>query len=363
MMRLIGAELYKILRKKTTLAGLLLVAVLNIVMFQGWIGLGTNFVMKQDGTYAEGAEAIALDQEIAARYEGELTDGKIERIIEDFRLPRDFNGTDYPVGYISRNNMYGSISSFHDENGDYNGNTLTDVYGEMGKHLRASYNRSWVCALYYLTYLFLLGIGYLLIVSVTPIFSDEYGSGMDALILTARYGKNRCAWAKVLAVFAYSLLVSAVCLLVNTLLFLLLYGTAGWNGSLQFNEMSIFMNVPYEISFARAGVYAICLWIGAGLFLSGISLLVSAYSRSSYAALIVCALLYTVPLFFNGQEPVQYLLLSLFPIQQMQLMTPFAVEPPNGVPFQLIVLFYSLAAALICGIFAGRGFARHQVKN
>lgn len=363
MICLIGAELEKIIRKRIVIAGMILVALLNVLMYQGWLGKETQRVMREDGTYAEGDEAVALDQEIAGRYEGRLTDGKVRQIVEDFALPEGFNGTDMPTGNIFRNNMYSSVSPFHDNDGNYNGVTLAEVYGEQGDNLWAAYNTSWSGGIYYLMFLFILGIAYLLIVSVTPVFSEEYGSGMDALILTTRYGKSRCAWAKVLAVFAFTLLTETVCLAVNTLFFLINYGRAGWNGSIQFNCLGIFEDVPYEINFAQAGLWAVCLWLAASLFLTGVSMLISACSRSSYAALILCVIVYTVPMFFNGRGETVNVVLSLFPIQQLELERPFAVGAVGQIPFPFVIAGLSLAVGLICSMLAKRAFARHQVRN
>lgn len=360
MIHLIGAELSKLFHKKIVLAGLILFMLLGYMMYNGWLQKDNNIVLNEDNVYVEGEEAIALDQEIASRYEGKLTDEKVKQIVEDFELPDGFNGTDYPTGYISRNNMYGSVSAFHDEWGNYNGKTLTQVYGSEGSNMEAAYNKSWINGIYYLMYLFMLGVAYLLIVVASPAFSDEYGSGMDALILTSRYGKNRCAWAKVIAVFLFTMILNTVFLLINIVLFLVNYGLDGKNGSIQFNELGFFAGIPYEIHNAQAGIYAILLWFGATLFVVGVSLLISAYCKSSFVSLILCALFYTVPMAFNGQGQIQCMLLSLFPVQQIQLMAPFSVKPFGPVPFQLIVFCVMLAGGMFCGIFAKRGFAGHQ---
>lgn len=365
MLGLIGMEFRKIIEKKLVIVGIFLVIILNHMMYDGW--LGSQEVMRPDGSYAQGMEAIHLDQEIAGRYEGLLSDAMVQQVLKDFELPEDFNGADYPVGYIVRNNIYQSISQFRDENGNYNGKLIEEVYGENAGNLFVGYNKSWVSILYYMSYLMIMGIAYLIIVSVAPVFSEEYSSGMDALILTSRYGRTKCAWAKVIAALCYTLIITGVCIAVNFGNMLARFGIQGWNGSLQFNYQSWLMGVPYEIHFLQACVYAVGIWIGAGMLLTGMSLIVSAFSRSNFVALVILAFIYTVPLFFNATTALGCMLLSVFPIQQLQLAAPFEVPLLNimgrEVPFQVMVILYSVIAAVLFLAIARKIFAVHEVKE
>ena len=71
----------------------------------------------------------------------------------------------------------------------------------------------------------LLVMGYFLIVALSPVFSDEYMRGTDALILTSKMGKKQCAISKVTASLIFTAVVAGVVILVNWLLMVLFFGT------------------------------------------------------------------------------------------------------------------------------------------
>lgn len=362
MGQLIGMEFRKIIEKRVVLIGVALVVLLNCMMYDGWMRYWE--VMREDGTYADGQEAILLDQEIARQYEGPLTDETIQQILKDYELPEGFNGTDYPVGYIERNNMYASVWMFRDEQGQYNGKTMEETYFAKPEELRAGYNRSWSSLLYYMSYLLALGIGFLLLVAISPVFAEEYTRGMDALILTSRFGKTKCAWAKIIAALLFGLIVTGLCVAGNIGIMLMKTGTAGWNTSLQFNSYGNFMNVPYGIGFGEACIYAVCIWIASAILITGMSLAVSSVCRSNFVALIVLALVYAVPMFLTAQSESGNIMLSLFPMQQITLASPFAVHKLGGrIPFQVIIAGYNLIMCVVCVWIAKRSFSRHQVSE
>lgn len=364
MLQLIGMELHKIIEKRAVMIGIILLCGMNYLLSEG---IMRQQVMRTDGTYAAGQEAVRLDQDIAKQYEGLLTDEKVQQILKDAELPEGFSDIYGPAGYVERNNMYKSLWSFRDENGHYNGKTIEEVYGTEAGKLQIGYNKSWTSLLYGVSFVLIFGLCYLIIVALTPVFSEEYGRGMDALILTSRYGRSKCAWAKVLAASLFTLLITGICVGVNLGFVVAQCGTAGLNGSLQFNYVGLFMTVPYEITFRQALFYAVCIWLSAAFYLTGMSLLISSFLKSSFSAIILTVLVYSAPMFLTAGDEIGYILVSLFPAQQINLQAPYEVGAKAlfgiPVPFQVIVVVFNLLVCFLCVCLARRTFARHQVAE
>ena len=83
MLRLTGYELGKILKRKIVFAAFALLAVLGGMLY---LGDGPQSVISRlpDGTYIGGAEAIAYDKGIAEKYEGVLTEEKVQDILKTY---------------------------------------------------------------------------------------------------------------------------------------------------------------------------------------------------------------------------------------------------------------------------------------
>ena len=99
---------------------------------------------------------------------------------------------------------------------------------------------------------FLLFAAVLLIVMIAPVFSDEYTSGMDSLILSSRYGKTRCARAKILASF-----LTAVTILIGTVAFIVLvtigyFGTDGFAVDAHLCATGMIGMAPFALPYWKA---------------------------------------------------------------------------------------------------------------
>ena len=125
-------------------------------------------------------------------------------------------------------------------------------------------------------------IGCLLVIALAPVFSEEYTRGMDALILTSRHGKRKCAWAKIIASYLFTFLSVGVWL-------------DGSGASVQINNHFLFFDVPYFLTNMGAAGYCLILWIGGSLILTALVLLLSALCRSSFAAVIAALACYVLP--------------------------------------------------------------------
>lgn len=291
MSRLIGFELEKICRRKIVWAGLVALIGLNLV-FYIFTAMPSMEVMNDQGGYSKGAGAIAVDRELTKSYEGVLTDDTVKQILLDHQ--EKIEKTDY---YARMDYAYDSVGKmFLDENGEYNGLSVKDLYGADPSHREFHYARGEQQFLGYMSML-LLVMGYFFIVALSPVFSDEYMRGTDALILTSKMGKKQCAISKVTASLIFTAVIAGTIILINWLLTVIFFGMEGWNMSIQL-EMAAgdYSSVPYALTMGQTIIYAVLLWMTAMLGLTGIVVICSSFSKSSFVALIAALLIYTVPL-------------------------------------------------------------------
>lgn len=372
MRQLIKYELQKLMGKRIVWASLAGMLLMVYAMSANWIYPNhENVQYFRDGEFVilDGKEAIREAQAIAEKYAGPLTDGRVQAVLRDCEMSDEdmkANGMD-PARerYYVHNSLYASLGDFMEMDGSWNGMTVREMYGDLAEQLTLGYSNGWVGILYAVIYT-LLSLGCVLTIILAPLFADEYTKGMDALILTGALGRTKCAWAKITAAFLVSMGLFAAVTLGMLAVYLITHGAAGWNASIQINELYMFSGMTYPMTCGQALLYALLLWFSAGVVLTAICVLISAAAKSSFVSLIISFFLFVLPLFLPWKQmgilnlPAQFL-----PIRQMQLFDMF--EAPlvqtGGVEWNLMWLAApaALLAAAACGICARKVFACHQV--
>lgn len=72
-----------------------------------------------------------------------------------------------------------------------------------------------------------LVVSAIIVISLSPVFSDEYSQKTDAIILTTKYGKNKVIVAKLISSFIFTLVVYLFFATVNFILHAAIYGLDG----------------------------------------------------------------------------------------------------------------------------------------
>ena len=85
---------------------------------------------------------------------------------------------------------------------------------------------------------------------IAPVFSGEYQSGTDAVILSGKYGKTKLTTAKILAALLFGVLAFTLHILVAFAIPLTVFGIDGWNLPLQINGTT----VPYPLTFLEGAL-------------------------------------------------------------------------------------------------------------
>jgi ABC-type transport system involved in multi-copper enzyme maturation permease subunit len=214
-----------------------------------------------------------------------------------------------------------------------------------------------------ITYTLGLTAAFVMAVCVAPLFSGEYVSRADQLILASKHGKHKLILAKLFTGFS---LAAAICLVLTAAVYLcsmLLFGSDGVNAPLQlYTPMS-----PYPLNMGQTAlILATCVFF-ACLMTAAVTMLLSARLKSPFGVIILVSLLLIVPMFVNANQANLglYKLLLLLPTNMM------AFGAVTGdIQYQLAGLvirpyvFMPLFAAGLCVLLAPlayRSFKNHQI--
>lgn len=358
MGQLIRFEFLKMMKKKVVYIGLAAFLLLYVIMLWSWL-YGNEWARTTEGVDLYGKEALAYNEEIANRYAGPLTDEKVQEILAEF--PRKDGET---IHSVSNNTYYPIASLFAEENGKWNGKSVVEVFPEFEEPPVLGQSSRWESLLYSMMYLVLMA-GIVIIIAVSPVFSEEYASGMDALILTARYGKERCALAKVAAAFLFTAVFTLFIAGMGFLVFLAGRGTAGWDSDIQLSELMIFTPVKYPLKCYEASVMTVLVSLAAMMALNGLTLIYSAVSRTSFVSVILSAAVYFAPMFISSGNMIVRKILCLFPVNSISVSGLVKLYGPTlgktGVPVVVLPVVVALVVITVCVGFCRRAFANHQV--
>lgn len=358
MKKLILFELRKVFSKRLSL-----IALVGILLFSVLISFSTyQNKYAFDGVNAEGSgkTAVEIDKGIAAKYEGILTDEKVQQMMSDFAPTSDLHGLS--AIYVYQNAMQSAaFSRFSDKEGNWNGLSVSDVFGN--EEIKIGYVDGWLSTSRNMVRVF-VALALAVIIMLAPIFSGEY-EGVDNIILTSKYGKTKCATAKVVAGIITAILTTTLIAAFNLLLAFVFYGTEGLDCSILFAPSDyVEAFIPFNITCGTLLKYQILLAFTCTLSVTGITLFLSAISKNQIVALVAAMAIFLFPVLLPITEvnPL-FRLVGLLPIYHVLAISLLSVEQmSNGM---LYAIWAIPAALLFLGVGAGisrRVFAKHQVS-
>lgn len=358
MKKLIRLELRKIFSKRFTLlalaAGLLLSAFLAFSTYQN------KYASDGAGKEGTGRTAVEIDKAIAARYSGTLTDEKVQQMISEIVPKSGENGLN--AIYLYQNTIQSAVSArFSDIYGNWNGLRVSDVFGD--ENIKIGYVDGWLSTSQNMTRVLVI-FSFFIIVMIAPVFCGEY-NGVDNIILSSKYGRTKCAAAKVIAGIMAALITTAIVLAVNLLMGFVFYGSEGLDCSILFAQLTyIEGSIPFNITCGTQLAYQAILAVTGALGVTGITLIFSATCKNQMIALVASAALYALPLLFPVTETSSlFRLAALLPAYHTQFVSLMSIGQLSG------ILLYAIAAVpaavilvAIGGAVSRRIFAKHQVS-
>lgn len=200
-------------------------------------------------------------------------------------------------------------------------------------------------------------------ICVAPIFSNEYQTRADQIILSSKYGKNKIILAKIFTGITFAILTSlATSILFLTALFCL-HGITGYNVSLQF--LNYF--TTYPLTMLQAVLISILVFVLICMAFAMFIMILSSLFKSTFGVIIISFLMIFVPACIY--VPYKY----RFLYQLVQLLPTKAISFPSIFSEYLFDLFgavltpatfyciFSILLTIILIPFCYRGFKNHQV--
>ena len=276
-----------------------------------------------------GKTAVEIDKEIAAKYEGILTDEKVQQMMSDFAPTSDLHGLS--AIYVYQNAMQSAaFSRFSDEEGKWNGLSVSDVFGN--EEIKIGYVDGWLSTSRNMVRVF-VALALAVIIMLAPIFSGEY-EGVDNIILTSKYGKTKCATAKVIAGIITAVFTTTLVAAFNLLFAFVFYGTEGLDCSILFAPSDyVEAFIPFNITCWTLLKYQILLAFTCTLSVTGITLFLSAISKNQIVALVAAMAIFLFPVLLPITEanPL-FRLVGLLPIYHVLAISLLSVEQmSNGI--------------------------------
>ena len=296
MKNLIKFELRKILTKRFAVISVAAVLLLSLIL--SFSTLHSMYAFDGNGAEETGKAAVEIDKQIALKYEGKLTDNKVQQMMSEFKPTQDLHGMN--AKYIYQNALQSSVfSHFADIDGNWNGLSVADVFGD--KEIKVGYVNGWLSTSQNMAKIFIV-LSLVIILLIAPVFSGEYG-GVDNIILTSKYGKTKCATAKVLASLLSAVFITTLVVIFNLLIAVAIYGTEGLDCSILFAPIDFLEGyIPFNITCGTVLKYQILLAFMSAISVTGIVLILSAVCKSQMIAFVISAAIHVIPIMLPISE-------------------------------------------------------------
>ncbi|MBE4909182.1 hypothetical protein IMZ08_14035 [Bacillus luteolus] len=145
-------------------------------------------------------------------------------------------------------------------------------------------------------------LGVMLLLGLSPIYSNEYSSNVDNYIFSSKKGRKSLAWAKMGASLIYTLIVVFVWEMFSLLMNFLQHGNDGWSTPLQLLTAPYYRDSPYsftalEYHFVQLGIHLLAAFAFALLIV-----LISSISKNSLISFFVSLSIFAVPIIIDGVQ-------------------------------------------------------------
>lgn len=297
-MQLYRMELYKLFQNKIFKAGLLAVTALLFLYF--WFVEVGDEIAAVDGKFYSGYEAVQMNRKITEEFEGDLTDEKVDQIVEKYGLPSRLE--ENMPGWRDGNFLNDFVTRYFTDGAWERGvlpteryslaeTELGEAYARIGKTPYLAYTTGWKVFTEMFQFGLILGSIWI-ICGVSTIFAEESQTKMLPLIFSTEEGKRKDVTAKIFASFTFTISIFLWIVLVD---FILCGTVYGFNGTQNIAWMVLSGYMRQPVLFPEYLGILSGLGFQALVSLCMITLCVSAYQDSSFAAVIIAAVCWGLP--------------------------------------------------------------------
>ncbi len=320
-------ELKKIIRRKSTVIGIILL--FSILMTSFFIQLSNEMY---GGSYT-GMSAISKRKEAFNNLSGDLTEKRLSEIIgihnelrsKPENLPTDeyslsgFNDSAYfkywekyenidsllvkannPIGFTDSeiinkltpkdiNGFYlkreDKIKEFIENNNYSSKEKIMDSVRDMEDPLYYNYSDGWRALLGEIDDAFGIYILIIICICIAHLFSSEYQTQVDSIILSTKHGRDKLIRAKFNASFIFTTILYFASMAFVACLRFLTYGFDGWNCKIQ--TSASYWYSMYNINFLQAFLLATLLGYLASLIIMSLVMFISAKLKTPFTTVIL----------------------------------------------------------------------------
>lgn len=412
MKTLIYYEKKKVLRRKSTVIACLLL--LLSILTLSFVFVSDESYYLSDGTRISGMEAIHVKQKIEHTLAGPLTTEHLKDALQQYHSVYE-NSDNFTTSGNLKDEVYcrdiqpydgilNLIRRIYSSAGEYDMNILSSITNEMvenfyqerhaqvqsildmdyttGNYTQAEkdtitrldakvstpvtydYSDGWKTLLIRDFQTVFLLITLVVCIIISPIFSYEYQTGTDAIVLSSKYGRRETVWAKIIAGFTITSIIYFIAVLVSLLSVLTVFGIQGWNCDFQIiSTISYYGLKIWQVALAGIGInYVVILSVMA------FTMLLSAVCQTPFAAILISTLCTITPLFLptSHVSGLYNTLICLLPAQAMNTYTVFSTYVLFDfgkliITLPCMILITSCVLSIIALPIAYRRFCRHQV--
>lgn len=416
MKKLIRFEFMKVYKKKSFLCAVVLMAVMLVIV--PCLTINENNWINEDGSEITGMKAIRAKKDSLENYSCDLTIEKLQSVIANYQCayadPDSFVKEDGTVSSWINNTAYAKyIQSDSEikflidmaftpkgESYDYYavGNlALSDAekfyekrlgkveeylnmdysygnYSESDKEYFISKNKEITTPFHYeyntgwnkllgISYISLMVIAMVVCITLAPVFSTEYQTGADAILLSTKYGRSKLIVAKIISSFMLTTVIYILGMFILTTATFIIYGSGGAECSLQILNFL----APANVNLLQTYLYVLLAGYFMCLFMQGITLLLSAKMPSPFPVIICAMVFFFVPSFlsYSRSSRIYNNILNLMPAKMAAAytaLTKYEVFHIFGlkISYPLMLILTALFVSTITLPFSYRAFHKRQ---
>jgi len=405
-------ELRKIIRKKSFLAGIVILVVASI--FITFVSVSSESLSDETGKDLTGLSAISLRKQYDHKLAGAMSTDKMAAVIERYhdmrKDPKNLNEKTKEITdeayhkYQAKDDMIlnlmrsafsplkeynfymidslspedasafyakrmNKVNEYLDMDYTYGNYSREDkaYYQNMNERIptpfKLDYSKGWEI-LFWNSGGIMLAIVFIMCVCVSPLFAGEYQSGADSIILSSRYGRSKVIVAKLKASFLFTTGLFLFGILFYTLLTLGIYGFSGWDASLQ----TVHLTAPFPLTIFQTYLWTLLIGYLACLMMMSVTLLLSARMKSPFSVIIWSTVLLFVPMFIPYSKSSRLFnhLIQLLPnkmLNSFEALTHYELYHIFGqmIPQHMVMTVLALLVTILLLPFVYRGFRNHQV--
>ncbi|MGO5067106.1 ABC transporter permease [Clostridium sp. LCP25S3_F8] len=210
----------------------------------------------------------------------------------------------------------------------------------------------------------------MLLLGVSPIFSEEYKTKVATIILSSKKGRRECVRAKILASIIYAIFVAFICNFISTILINKIYGIQGFNSPMQ--SLYDFSCSPYNFTISQFFVKLFFTSLIGSILFVLLILIISNITKSSMMTFFISGFIFAFPMILQKvvgmsnvwwKKPLISLSITQI-INAREIYKVFSTINIFGQPliYPYFILIYSLVLAILLNYFLHKRLKYEEIK-